>query len=153
MCCHNLHNFGTANVKTRTLGLSEPQNTAAVQKDIEEPEEHDKGIIMEVAQWCDHELSWRTESRLAFTVVNRWGELEATHKQEIFSLPVHLSWRIKMEVQENATAQWCPKSGTAHPYEWEVRVRVYLHVGTRDVVMGHEQMSRGSWEHRKCYPV
>ena len=95
---------------------------------------------MEVAPWCDHQLVWCatvecTELWLAFTVVNRWGEQEVMRKQEIFSLLVHLLWRIKMEVQENATVCWCPKSTTAHPYEWEVRVRVYVREGAWDVVM------------------
>ena len=27
-----------------------------LRKDIEEPEEHDRRLIMEVAQWCDHQL-------------------------------------------------------------------------------------------------
>ena len=77
-----------------------------------------------------------TESRLAFTVVNRWGHPEVMHKQEIFCLLVHLSWRIKIDVQENATVGWHRKSTTAYPCEWLVRVRVYVREGARYVVMG-----------------
>ena len=53
------------------------------------------------------------------------------HKQEIFSLLVHVLWRIKMEIQENATVRWRPKSTTTHPYKWEVRVCMYLREGAR----------------------
>ena len=55
---------------------------------------------------------------------------------------IHLLWRTKMEVQENTTVHWHPKSTTAHLYEWEVRVHVDVREGARDVVMG------ATWDRR-----
>ena len=80
---------------------------------------------MDVARWCDDQLVWCAivecaMSRLVARVVNKWGEPEMMRKRELFSLLAHLSWRVKMEIHENAQVHWCPKSRTTHLYEWEV---------------------------------
>ena len=77
-----------------------------------------------------------SESRLQANVVGRSGEPLQLHRREMFSLLAHLSWHVRMRTQENAVVMWERKQTTEHPYEWQVRVRVFLATRCKRLVMG-----------------
>ena len=81
--------------------------------------------------WCA--LVYVLESRLQANVV--WGAAPFGHR-EIFLLLSHLSWLVKAQTQEKAVVTWLRKLTVVHPYEWRVRIRVWLTGGYRDLLMG-----------------
>ena len=73
------------------------------------------------------------------------GELLHLQYREQFSLLSHLSWFVKAWAQENAVVTWLCKPIVEHPYEWQVRIRVWLTRGYRDLLMGLTWDTSSEW--------
>ena len=75
-------------------------------------------------------------------------------QRELFLLLVHLSWRIKAEIQEHPVVWWERKPTTEHPYKWQVRICVFWTAGAEKWSWGpcgmEAPLQCGSWEHCTC---
>ena len=106
-------------------------------------EEHTGGrpaagrVIEDIRRWHAAQvvrcpLVYVLESRLQANVVGRFGEPLHLQHREQFSLLSHLCWFVKAQTPENAVVMWLHKPTVEHPYEWRVRVRVWLAGDYRD---------------------
>ena len=74
--------------------------------------------------------------RVQVNVVGQFGEPLHLQHREQFSLLSHLCWFVKAQLQENMVVTWLHKLTVEHPYEWQVRIRVWSTGGYRDLLMG-----------------